>query len=80
MSESRRQVRMSVDERPLEVWEGTSVAEAVGSVVPGFMADAVAGRASAVDAAGRRVDLDREVVSGEILYVVPVPHPGTKPI
>jgi len=80
MSTPRRRVRLSVNDRPVEVWAGTSVAEAVSSVVPGLLADTIAGRVTVVDATGRPVDLDRDAASEDVLSVVPLRHPGTKPI
>jgi hypothetical protein len=80
MTHRRRRVRVSVDGRPIDVWEGTSVLETVEAVVPGVLRAMTAGRKAIVDASGGRVDPERDAGDGEALFVVAVPHPGTKPI
>jgi hypothetical protein len=76
----RQRIRCSVGERPAEAWEGSTVGEIVESVLPGTTPAVLAGRTKVVDAAGRTLDLTAEVSDGDVLAIVAVPHPGTKPI
>ena len=54
--------------------------EVVEAASPGTIPELLVGRVRVVDAVGRALDLDSEASDGDAMAVVPVPHPGTKPI
>jgi len=80
MPGSRRRVACSVDERVLSTWEGASLRELLGEHRPEVIGDVGAGRARVLNAGADEVELDHEIAEGEVFVVVPVLHPGYKPI
>jgi hypothetical protein len=76
----RHRIRCSVGGVPVEAWEGVPVLDVVETSHPGVIHEVLAGRVKVVDGMGRTADLEPSAADGDVLAIVPIPHPGRKRI
>ena len=77
---TRHRIACSINGRVVTAWEGVTVRDLFAPENRDAVDDVVAGRARIVDSVGEPVEFDRVVTDGAAFMVVPVPHPGYKPI